>query len=85
MKGLIRELSDTLSLASEQRPLIVYLDSLDQLDSDSGARQLAWLPKHLPPHTKLVVSTLPEEQYDCFPRLQVRLISYIKGDLSPLM
>ena len=68
---MTRELSIVLRLASASRPLVILLDSLDQLDSDSGAKQLAWLPQALPTHVKLIVSTLPDDTYECFPRLKV--------------
>lgn len=35
--------------------------------------QLRWLPKTLPPNVRLVVSTLPEPQYVCFPRLKAAI------------
>lgn len=37
--------------------------------------KLRWLPKVLPAHVWIVVSTLPEEQYRCFPRLRAALTS----------
>jgi hypothetical protein len=62
-----------LNEASASKPLFVFLDSLDNLAEDYGARQLAWLPLTLPPHVKLVVSTLPDDIYHCFPILKVIL------------
>ena len=59
--------------ANASKSLVVLLDSLDNLTDDYGARQLAWLPLTLPPHVKLVVSTLPDEMYHCFPILKVKL------------
>ena len=53
----------------------MYLDSLDQLDPDDGARQLSWLPENLPANVKMIVSTLPGEDYICFPILQALLPS----------
>jgi hypothetical protein len=47
------------------------LDSLDQLSGDDGGRQLEWLPKTLPSDVYLILSTLPEEQYICLPKLKV--------------
>lgn len=45
-----------LSYASAKRPLIVYLDALDQLDGESNAWMLEWLPKELPEHVRVVAS-----------------------------
>lgn len=64
---LIKFFADLLNKASSRKPLNVFLDSLDNLAEDYGARQLAWLPLTLPQHVKLVVSTLPDEIYHCFP------------------
>ncbi|XP_067673031.1 NACHT and WD repeat domain-containing protein 2-like [Haliotis asinina] len=70
----LKELSgvfyQALQLAHESKPLLVLLDSLDQLDNSDSGRQLTWLPTHLPPHVKLVVSTLPESQHECLQRIQ---------------
>ena len=45
--------------ATRERPLIVFLDALDQLGPADPARGLSWLPAQLPDHVRLVVSTLP--------------------------
>ena len=49
-----------LQFATEEHPLVIFLDSLDQLSSAYQAHTLTWLPKVLPPHVHLVVSTLPQ-------------------------
>ena len=51
---------------------MILLDSLDQLSPLDGARKLTWFPRHLPLHVKFIVSTLPDEEYKCFPTLKVR-------------
>jgi hypothetical protein len=53
------EFGKRLELASADRPLVVFLDALDQLSEADPARSLAWLPAHLLEHVHLVVSTLP--------------------------
>ncbi|XP_072026817.1 NACHT domain- and WD repeat-containing protein 1-like [Amphiura filiformis] len=40
-------------------PLLIILDSLDQLESTHNAYQCRWLPKTCPPNVKIVMSTLP--------------------------
>ncbi|XP_074658721.1 NACHT and WD repeat domain-containing protein 2-like [Tubulanus polymorphus] len=45
--------------ATYEKPLLLFLDSLDQLSGADGAHSLAWLPIELPPNMKIVVSTLP--------------------------
>lgn len=46
-----------LELASSNKPLILALDALDQLDSADLSQQLLWLPDSLPPAVRLMVST----------------------------
>jgi hypothetical protein len=41
--------------------LIVLVDALDQLSNQNQARNLGWLPRDLPPHARLIVSTLTGE------------------------
>ena len=50
-----------MQTATQERPLVIFLDSLDQLASAHKAHNLAWLPRSLPPHVHLVLSTLPYE------------------------
>lgn len=47
-------------LATDDQPLMIFFDSLDQLSSAYQAHTLTWLPKSLPAHVHLVVSTLPK-------------------------
>jgi len=54
---LAEELPARLALATAERPLVVFLDALDQLPPSEGGQELTWLPASLPPHARLVVST----------------------------
>ena len=58
--GLLRDFPRRLALARAERPLLLFLDALDQLSDQNAARTLNWLPQQLPPHVRLVVSTLPD-------------------------
>jgi WD40 repeat protein len=41
--------------------LVIFLDALDQLQDTDAARRFDWLPtKNLPPHVKMICSTLPD-------------------------
>lgn len=60
-RELVRDFPERLALASEERPLVLFLDALDQLSAAEGARSLSWLPGELPPHVRVVVSTLSGE------------------------
>ena len=43
------------------RPLVVVIDSIDQLNDDSNGRSnLDWIPDRLPGNVWLIVSTLPQ-------------------------
>ena len=57
--------------ASSSKPVVLVLDSLDQLSDDDGGRELDWVPKKLPRDVYIILSTLPGQEYNCFPKLQV--------------
>ena len=64
---------------SAEQPLTLFIDSVDQLDDSNGGRRLEWLPvTGLPPHVKLVVSTLPD-----YPEFQC--LTFLKGKLEGIM
>jgi hypothetical protein len=61
---------------TDDAPLKLFIDSLDQLDDSNGGRRLDWLPATgLPPHVRVVVSTLPDYQgeFQCMSILQTKL------------
>ena len=60
MNGLADVLRKCLALATEQKPILLFLDSLDQLSDTDNAKALYWLPRELPDYARLVVSSLPE-------------------------
>jgi NACHT domain- and WD repeat-containing protein len=66
--GLVKAFPEWLALATPEQPLIIFLDALDQLSRTDNAHLLAWLPTELPPHVRLVVSTLPSEALDALAR-----------------
>ena len=66
----VQAFSARLDLATAERPLLLFLDALDQLGDADGARGLAWLPERLPPHVRLVVTTTEGE---CLEALRHRL------------
>ncbi|XP_070570769.1 NACHT domain- and WD repeat-containing protein 1-like isoform X2 [Ptychodera flava] len=53
-----KKLLDTIP--SENAPLVLVLDSIDQLSSTHDSHALNWLPKTLPSHVRIVVSMLPD-------------------------
>ncbi len=58
---LVKDFQKRLELATQDKPLIIFLDALDQLSDNEHARNLAWLPDKLPPQVHVIVSTLPGE------------------------
>lgn len=63
-KDLITAFWQRLTLATAKKPLVLFLDALDQLSDADRGRNLMWLPMELPPNVRLVVSTLPGECLD---------------------
>jgi WD40 repeat protein len=55
-KALAEAFRAVLEHASPERPLIVLIDALDQLEETEGAWALGWLPQQLPEHVRIVVS-----------------------------
>ncbi|XP_048730738.1 uncharacterized protein LOC125647914 isoform X3 [Ostrea edulis] len=68
-KGLVNDFPQRISQASEMDPLIVILDSVDQLTEEHEGNKMAWLPKDLPENVKLIITTNPDEQFESFPGL----------------
>ncbi|VDH90321.1 Hypothetical predicted protein [Mytilus galloprovincialis] len=55
-------------------PLVLILDSLDQLDPSYNARGMRWLPPFIGnPHVKVIVSTLEDQKYEAFPNLKSKV------------
>jgi hypothetical protein len=49
---------ERLARAKAERPIVLFLDALDQLGESDHAHTLAWLPRQLPAEVRLVVSIL---------------------------
>lgn len=67
LKDLFR--SAVTTWPSEDNPLTLFIDSVDQLDDTNDGRLLDWLPMHsLPKYLRLVISTLPDhvDRFQCF-------------------
>lgn len=69
-RDLVPEFAKRMSLATAEKPLILFLDSLDQLSAHQDARRLSWLPAELPEHVSLVVSSRKEK--DVYQNLQAK-------------
>lgn len=65
-----------LTYASEQQPLTLYLDSVDQLTGTQDSNSVSWIPTRLPKHCKvkyLINVLLSHFQKQTFRKTQYRL------------
>jgi hypothetical protein len=54
---LVVAFHDRMARATAERPLVLFLDALDQLRSDDEASSFTWMRQTLPQHVSLIVST----------------------------
>ncbi len=80
-RDLVAEFPKRLAMASDERPLFLFLDALDQLSEGYSGRNLLWLPGELPDHVRLVVSTAPA---DCWDVLKRKVPEAGQLDLQPM-
>lgn len=50
---LIKDFEACMALASAEKPLMIFLDSLDQLSVEAGAREVRLMSLFLSPHLNL--------------------------------
>ena len=80
LQDLQQELIRRLQLATADKPLIVFLDSLDQL---AGGAALSWLPSDLPGSVRLVTASRPGPLLDSLvSRLPAKLVIEL-GKMPP--
>ncbi|OXA41694.1 NACHT and WD repeat domain-containing protein 2 [Folsomia candida] len=61
---LTAHFKNLLTYGSVDQPLLVFLDSVDQLTGASGANKLTWLPSKLPKYCKIIISCVYEPNDD---------------------
>eukprot|EP01038_Epipyxis_sp_PR26KG_P010217 gene10217-13746_t len=70
-KELCNIFNDVLHAIPDSNPLIILLDSLDQLSSLNKAKHLAFLPQSISNKSVcILLSSLPEQEYVTWPRLK---------------
>jgi hypothetical protein len=73
---LVKIFHDTLRFATTDKPLVIFLDGLNQLSGVDNPRGLTWLPSELPNNVRFVFSVL--ETSDC-----LKVIKHIFPDAEP--
>jgi hypothetical protein len=72
-KELCDQFSNALLLPTVDKPLILFLDSLDQLSTMNNSRKLGFLPTNLSNSAvRIVLSTLPDPEFEVWNRLITR-------------
>jgi WD40 repeat protein len=82
---LVEELPKRLSLATFGKSLFLFLDALDQLSNTDNANNLTWIPRELPQHVHLVVSTLYGEEKKLSSSIQIELEKMLHKDGNELL
>jgi len=49
---------ERLALSTAEQPLVLFIDALDHLRHPDPAAIMTWLPSELPPHCRVVISTI---------------------------
>ena len=68
-QSIVQCFAQLLSLPSQERPLFILLDGIDQLAKEDGPAGLAWLPAKLPKHVKIILSTVQDVKFHVYPTL----------------
>lgn len=71
IKDLIEKFHELLGKSTSEKPLLLILDSIDQLMPAYNAFKLKWLPVKLPKHSKILISTI-DEGYAIYKNFQDR-------------
>ena len=84
-RKLIEVFPQWLARAAAKARFILVLDGLNQLEDRAHAPDLAWLPQHIPPAVRLIVSTLPGRSLDAlqkrnWPSLDIEPLDTKEGD-----
>ena len=77
MESLKDYFQECLEKSAENSPVVLVLDSLDQLSIDHGGRQMDWYPRNLPPNVYAILSTLPGQEHQALPSLRVRYKAFL--------
>jgi len=83
-KPLLDAFPTYLAMGTAKHPLLVFLDSLEQLSEANNAWQLGWLPMSWnQPHLKFVLSTDPDPTTGILDKLRAKIDSG-SGNFAPM-
>ncbi|XP_065903262.1 NACHT domain- and WD repeat-containing protein 1-like isoform X2 [Dysidea avara] len=67
--SLVQYFAKLLTLPSQERPLFLLFDAIDQLSEEDGPAGLSWLPAKISKHVKIILSALQDPQFRVYPVL----------------
>jgi len=67
-------------MATADRPMIIFIDSLHKLTDNYDAKRLVWLPSDLPPHVRIVVSTVADDTTCAVLKQRITIVENKSGD-----
>ena len=68
-QSIVHCFTQLLRLPSQERPLFIVLDGIDQLSKEDGPAGLSWLPAKLPEHVNIILSTAQDVKFQVYPVL----------------
>ncbi|KAK6972688.1 NACHT domain- and WD repeat-containing protein 1-like isoform x3 [Biomphalaria glabrata] len=81
-KGILNDFGCRIGHSTSSRPLIIIIDGADRLTNENEGRKLQWLPVKLPPHVKLILSTVSDDKYECLPAARKILSGSVQNFLD---
>nr|XP_039254746.1 NACHT domain- and WD repeat-containing protein 1-like isoform X1 [Styela clava] len=67
---LLKDISKLIEKNNDSRTLTIFLDSIDQLSIEDGAHRMTWLPKIISGNVRVVISSLPEPDFEIVPTMR---------------
>ncbi len=77
-RDLFEAFEKRLTFATQERPIILFIDALDQLTDNKDGRGFSWIRANLPAHVYLVISTIPGRPQEILgPRLPEKNVIHL--------
>ena len=58
---LLEQFSNIMSLATEDKPLVIFIDAINQLSEIDNPQELIWISEILPSNVKIIISTITDD------------------------